>query len=998
MTAPDGANMEGGVDVAVKRRRNVTARAEGRPNGGLVSGPLPARTVTEPADGVSKIEEAQGRAGRDASIVAHIDGVDESGRLTGWAWVPDHPRRRVAVSAYIDTELVSFATANLMRGDVEKAGFGDGLYGFLLPLPEHVFDGQTWRFSLQFEASGAETFTADIERKMPKRSASDAGGPTGSDASAADQTDPEIEKPAPVTKAAAPSDRQATAEKPAADEVISGPISRPFRCNIDEITDSEISGWIHDSAQVSRRCTVALREGDRLVSRAVASVFRQDLQSAEIGDGCHAFALPMPRSLLDGNDHRLDIIELMSVLPLNDEPILWRSGAGTGGAALTTMEPSPELETEALEPEAPVEMRALRSNGAVLGAASLELDRPVARQVAAGTRIMFDVSDLVYYLGHHPNLTGIQRVQSSIVLAIVMNELVPVSDLVFVSFNARSRKWVAIPTGFLSSVLEDLFLPQEQRLVRFPAEEARYGMLPGARELEGSGLVDGATPSVLCLLGAAWVQRDYFHRVLMFKRRYGTRFVMTVHDLIPIYARETCDQGTARVFEEFLRRALRHTDHFLSVSDNTAKDLKRYARALSRPEPPITVTRNGSSFEEFLPQGGPVNEAGSENLPDRFVLFVATIEGRKNHRLVFDIWRRMIEAGEDPPCLVCVGRVGWKSESFIADLVETSYLGGKVILLQDVSDAQLKLMYARTLFTLCPSLYEGWGLPVGESLAAGKICVCSDRASLPEVAGEFGVYLDIDDLDAAVATVSGLVADAARRKRLEHKIRRGYRPTTWRSVAEAVIGACRATAGKEWPAPYPHAAVPYSTEISFAWLGREAQGSFGDDLLAQIVDARRGHFLNEPLQEQSFLRGEEVRAAGNWGEPEHWGTWLCQGGGEIVLGLGPNECSLYYVFLRLRAPGPLSELPIRISANGEALWSGLLGPRPKDVHFAVRRRAAGPDGWRLRLRLEVDLPPELHAEIAAMDGRVPVIGLERLVVVPEDDLKTRLDVLYTLML
>jgi hypothetical protein len=319
-----------------------------------------------------------------------------------------------------------------------------------------------------------------------------------------------------------------------------------------------------------------------------------------------------------------------------------------------------------------------------------------------------------------------------------------------------------------------------------------------------------------------------------------------------------------------------------------------------------------------------------------------------------------------------------------------------VILLQDVSDGHLQLMYARSLFTLCPSLYEGWGLPVGESLAAGKICVCSDRASVPEVAGEFGVYLDLDSPARSLETVRGLIADDAGRRRLEQKIRRGYKPITWRSVAEKVIAACQMATRSDWHDPYPYPVVPYSTEISFAWLGREPEGSFGDDLLAQIVDTRRGHFLNEPLQEQSFLRGEELRASGSWGEPENWGTWLCQGGGEIVLGLGSHACSLYYVFLRLRVPGPLAELPIRISANGEALWSGSLGPRPRDVRFAVRRRAAGPEGWRLRLRAELDLSPELRAEIAAADGRVPVIGFERLVIVPEDDLKTRLDILYTL--
>jgi hypothetical protein len=85
---------------------------------------------------------------------------------------------------------------------------------------------------------------------------------------------------------------------------------------------------------------------------------------------------------------------------------------------------------------------------------------------------------------------------------------------------------------------------------------------------------------------------------------------MTVHDLIPIYARETCDQDTAVVFEEFTRRAMKHTDHILAVSGNTANDVKRYSASLGIPEPPITATKNGSSFTEFLPVGQSPSDIG----------------------------------------------------------------------------------------------------------------------------------------------------------------------------------------------------------------------------------------------------------------------------------------------------------------------------------------------------------------------------------------------------
>jgi hypothetical protein len=274
-----------------------------------------------------------------------------------------------------------------------------------------------------------------------------------------------------------------------------------------------------------------------------------------------------------------------------------------------------------------------------------------------------------------------------------------------------------------------------------------------------------------------------------------------------------------------------------------------------------------------------------------------------------------------------------------------------------------------------PSLYEGWGLPVGESLAAGKVCVCSNRASLPEVAGEFGAYLDIDDPEQSLRVVRDLISDTAGREQLEQKIRRHYEPVTWKSVAERVVAACKATAKTDWQEPYPYPAIPYSSEVSFAWFGGNDQRTSGDELLARIVDARRGYFLRDPLSEESFLRGEEARAGGIWAEPENWGTWLCQGGGEVALGLAPNDGELYDVFLRLRASGPVAELRIRLIANGDPVWEGEIGPQARNIIARVRRRGAGTGHWLLRLRVDLDLSAELRAQIAALDRRVPTIGV-----------------------
>jgi glycosyltransferase involved in cell wall biosynthesis len=873
--------------------------------------------------------------------------------VEGWVWDPKRPKERIQVEILEGDTSLATTVANIVRPDLIPASIGDGRHGFNIVLRPGLLSHGPHTLRLRCADSGL---------------------------------------PVPGS--------------PVVVQPLSADRSAPPRWHVDQFSDHAVTGWIAPSSGAARHCTVALKEGGRLLVRAIASQFRPDLLSAGIGDGCYAFELRMPAALLDGQEHLLEVIEEETGLTLTDEPIRWRATAGTAGPALTGISRQdreaaaespvrqPQLDAPPFQPGVedrvfPTHPVAGHRSRPTVKSGQLDAASPVR------THLLFDISDLVYYIGEHANLTGIQRVQSSIALAMIEGEVADAASVVFLSFNARTRNWLAIPTGFLISLLRDLLLPVEERLITFPAQEARLGILPGAQPFDGTGLLDDGKPSVLCLLGAAWVHQDYVHRVLALKRRFATRFVMTVHDLIPIYARDTCDADTVRVFEEFMRRALRHVDHILAVSNNTAKDVRRYLATLQIPAPPITVSRNGSSFGELMPTSRRTGATTSLEIPERFVLFVATIEGRKNHQLIYDLWRRMLEEGDDPPHLICVGRLGWKATGFVSGLVETNYLNGRVHLLREISDTDLLLLYNRCLFTLCPTLYEGWGLPVSEALTLGKICVCSDRASIPEVAGDCGVYINIDDAEASMDVIRNLIRDDRARIKLEAKIRRNYVPITWRSVAERVVSACNEAVKTPWQEPYPYVALPYSVEVSFGQLDLDTDGT-GELVLSRTVDARLGHYKFEALNQQSFLLGETIRSGGNWAQPERWGTWLCNSRGEIAFVLVAEDSPAIWAWLRLRVCGVLHDQPIRLLANGERLFSGRIGPQSQDIVLRIRKRPGVSS--RCRIVVEVDVSAEQRTQIAALDGRLPTVGLERLIVVPENDATMRLNVLSKMFL
>jgi glycosyltransferase involved in cell wall biosynthesis len=178
------------------------------------------------------------------------------------------------------------------------------------------------------------------------------------------------------------------------------------------------------------------------------------------------------------------------------------------------------------------------------------------------------------------------------------------------------------------------------------------------------------------------------------------------------------------------------------------------------------------------------------SLPQRYVLFVSTIEIRKNHRLLVKVWRQLLERhGADAvPALIFAGQIGWLVDDLLAELTASDYLDGKIVLLPGLSDAELRQAYRSSLFTVFPSLCEGWGLPIAESLMHGKFCVASNRTSIPEVGGDLVDYFDPSNEADALAKIERLLLDPGYLKAREARLQAEYRPRTWADCVHALIG------------------------------------------------------------------------------------------------------------------------------------------------------------------------------------------------------------------
>ncbi|OFW04527.1 MAG: hypothetical protein A3H96_09030 [Acidobacteria bacterium RIFCSPLOWO2_02_FULL_67_36] len=183
------------------------------------------------------------------------------------------------------------------------------------------------------------------------------------------------------------------------------------------------------------------------------------------------------------------------------------------------------------------------------------------------------------------------------------------------------------------------------------------------------------------------------------------------------------------------------------------------------------------------PLGAPAWPARTAPSPDGPILFVGTIEPRKNVLGLLRAYETLLARLPDAPPLVIAGRAGRGSDA-VYERISQAPLAGRVRALGYVTDAERQRLYAQASLLVLPSFEEGFGLPVLEAMTVGVPVVAARRGALPEVAGEAGRLVDPDDPDAIAGAMEEVLTSAGLRARLtEAGIRRATQFTWDRSAA-----------------------------------------------------------------------------------------------------------------------------------------------------------------------------------------------------------------------
>ncbi|MDU8927850.1 glycosyltransferase family 1 protein [Alisedimentitalea sp. MJ-SS2] len=220
------------------------------------------------------------------------------------------------------------------------------------------------------------------------------------------------------------------------------------------------------------------------------------------------------------------------------------------------------------------------------------------------------------------------------------------------------------------------------------------------------------------------------------------RFVAMVHDTIPLDHPQYQTPASAARFKQMLKRVRAHADLVIYNSSATRRDAERHMQAWGA-LPQAVVAHLGVEMAEPAPEDLP------NGLPpeEPYFVCVSTLEPRKNHALLLDIWERLAKLNppQDMPHLVICGARGWMNEELLFRMDRSALMGEYLHEHEGLSDGAIAALLERAAGALYPSFVEGYGLPMIEAAARGVPVICEDLPVYREVLQDIPVYASLKD-------------------------------------------------------------------------------------------------------------------------------------------------------------------------------------------------------------------------------------------------------------
>jgi len=486
----------------------------------------------------------------------------------------------------------------------------------------------------------------------------------------------------------------------------------------------------------------------------------------------------------------------------------------------------------------------------------LYLEQHVIEENPMEKKIWFDVSDILGYFPDNRTPTGIQRVQIGILKAIYEgSEKKKISLCRFIEektgwFEVDFDKFIYVLNLSLSGSLSS-------------DHEWRSSVSQLFLSTVSSPIENFVEKSVLFNLGTSWWLPNYFTHIRHAKNNSNIYYVPLIHDVIPAATPQYCAHDLVHEFIDWLMGVVQHADRYMTVSQSTKNDFLAMSEKMHAGvnDNDIKVVRLASEFRlssSTLPRPQSILVTPLEH--ETYVLLVSTVESRKNQIGALDAWADLYRRhGEKKiPKLVIVGKKGFESHYFLQKLNDLLIPKGLVIYIESVSDSDLEYLYRKCLFTIYPSFYEGWGLPITESLGYGKAVITADNSSLPEAGQGLAEIYSTNSQKDFVEKIEKLIFEKNYRIEIEKKIRDKFSERSWKKIADEMLD--------------------FATEILTSERSPKKVLPILDNGYYPLTRNRLLHI------EDGITSSETIRSGSGWHRLEDFGCWTVSKGAQIRFG------------------------------------------------------------------------------------------------------------------
>lgn len=292
---------------------------------------------------------------------------------------------------------------------------------------------------------------------------------------------------------------------------------------------------------------------------------------------------------------------------------------------------------------------------------------------------------------------------------------------------------------------------------------------------------------VILSVGLSWDHGEKFESFYHMKKFKNLKIVSMCYDLIPIkYPNLTVSWDNSAKFEHNYVNMTWASDLVLSISNHSKLDYQGWIHDHFMPEPKIEVIELGSTITKY--DIAQVSKDVKLLAQSKYILFVSTIERRKNHETIVKAIQYLIDQkSEYIPKVVFVGMKGWGVDDFFNDFELNTRVHPYISLHHGVNDDDLSYLYEKCEFFIYPSFYEGWGLPIAEGLQYGKFGLSSNTSSMPEVGKDLLDYLYPFDVVGWAKGIEYYIKNKDELIKRENNVKENFVEYTWESFSNKVF-------------------------------------------------------------------------------------------------------------------------------------------------------------------------------------------------------------------